>query len=487
MERRIDWKKNNKMVSGNTVLGKIKSKIREVENNVRVFETEIRGHENQLTDLTEKRDIYYSELAHIYLPELDADSVANTLSGMKKEITSIFRGKQRKRDQLENLMHEHEEERDLLDKKLGAVTEKLDAKAQERDRLQKELANELEKNNEYQNLHKKAQEANKRLEANKNRVTEVQNEAEQKLPDFQNSRLFMYLINSGYNTNIHNYNRNIQRLDSWVAKLVHFDDNKKCYDFLRSMPQLIDNEVRKRQKELDNVVNQLVSIEGGYSDNLGLTECIEQGTVLARRRDKLMEEIEKIEKEYGEYSKQRTQLENTKGEYHQEAIKKLKSYMKGSTIRDLKQKARETLDPRDDHLVIKIGEIDDKIKSQKYEVKMKEGERDKLNNKLLEFQDTKRKFTRNDYESSGSEFSRDLDMDKLLTGFLLGTYTESDLFSQIKRAQSFKPRETYSFSSSYDSSQSSRSNPSSNNDFGGGGFISSGGFGGGGFSTTGGF
>jgi len=472
------------MTSGSDIYDELKEKVSEVEHKYDAINSKVYSFENNISTLVNEREQCYTKLALVYLPEMEREAITKTLKEVQKDVQDIFEQKQSRRKDLDKMILSAKETNNGYQKKLDTVTDKLNKKAAERDKLQSEIKEEFVKNSEYTALNSQAQQAKDKLEHNKQRVVEVQKEARQKLPDYNNNKIFVYLNSKNYGTDKYSAGGLAAKLDTWAAKLINFEEANKNYCFLKSMPELMELEIGERQSDLDSVVNKLRKMEQDASVKHGLDKVLAQGTDLATERKSLMTEMGLLDSNYSAYVKERKSIDNNKGEYHQLAIGKLKNFLKGETISDLKRKARETATGEDDALVTRIETIDDEVRNFKDQSKLTIEERDKLGERLEGLKKILSNFTSNDYESHRSYFDSDFDLSALLLAYLAGRASHDHIWSQIDTSQHFKATESSYSSHSYGSSSSSHSSDSG---FGGGGFSSGGGFGGGGFSSGSGF
>lgn len=95
---------------GSSVHRTLKEKIQEMETQSEKSASRIYGFEKKLTGLGEERENCYVSLATNYLPELDAKAVQNTLREVRKNVEEVFRQKQKRRSDLEQLMKENRNE-----------------------------------------------------------------------------------------------------------------------------------------------------------------------------------------------------------------------------------------------------------------------------------------------------------------------------------------------------------------------------------------
>ncbi|VVB77970.1 Uncharacterised protein [uncultured archaeon] len=474
--------------SGTTVHKEIKAKIKQAEKEAEGIEREIYGYESQINSLTEERENCYVTLATTYLPGLDAESVKKTLSEFQNTVRGIFNNKQKRRQQLEDLMKESKEKRSTLDTELEAVSEDLIKKTAERDSIRKSISEEIGKNDSYVKLDSLAKESNAKLDQNKKRVEEVEKEASEKLPIYENNKLFSYLSERKFGTPEYNETQGnmIKMLDSWVARIVGYKNAQKCYDFLRSMPELMRSKVEERQTELEGIVKQMKEIENEAGEKYGFPKVLEEGSKINNKKEKIIGQINESDKEYAEYSNERKEIDSKKDPYHNDAIQKLKAYLKGEKIADLKRQARETPGTEDDKLVSRIEEIDATVRGLKDKAKEAQTNREAYSEKLNGLKSIERKFKSEDFDSDRSYFPSTFDIGDFLTGYMIGKYSSNQVWGTLESKHEEEPAPVYHSSSSYDyggssNSSSNWSSPSTDS------WSSGGGMGGGGWSSGSGF
>ena len=473
-------------VSGNTIYETIKGKVLELERLHEGLSKNIYDCGSQISKLVQDREETFVKLATIYLPEMDAKSIRDTLKELQAEVQRIYETKRARRRELENLIDRSKVNRTHFNKKLESVTSKLEEKVAERDTIQEAIAGELKANPVYVELDTRAKQAKERFIRNQNGYEEFQDEALNKLKAYESNKLFMYLVKRNFSTDRYTATGLVRELDRLVAKVVNFSKNKANYDFLKKMPDAIKEEVKKQESELEGIVRRIDSIEEKTEHKHGLPKVLDEGTKLGKERESIIALIANEDKEFSQYVAGIKELDNTKDEYHQEALSRLKGYLKGNTIAELKARAKSTPKPEDDQLVDKIESIDENVRKLKDKAKDYKSTQEKLADQLDGLKKIEKMYNDNDFESSRSYFDDGFNFNDILTGYLLGRMSHGDVFKRIKERQKFKPRPapSYSYSSpssSWGSSSSSRSS------WGGGGSGSRSSFGGGGFGSRGGF
>ncbi len=487
LRKRKVTRRNKMSISGKTVHSGIKSVISDVENEHNRLSKELYNDENTITQLSEERENSYFTLATTYLPEMTSEAIKNSLKEVQREVKEIFQIRQRRRQELENLMGSSRTNKIQFETRLEEVTKQLEEKAARRDEIKGIIARELDENKEYITLHSEAQKADAQLKQNKKRHEAVKNESEKKLSEYEKNELFMYLLRRNYGTKKQIGNSLTMRLDDFVAGIVNYKEQLyKNYMPLKETPGLINEEIEKRQTEINAIVEKLKTFEDASARNHGLPKILEEGIEISKTRSEVISEIEKLDADSKKYSAERSELDNIKGEYHKRAIKKLKEYLKGHDIAELKKLARSTPGTEDDKLVGRIEDIDKEIRNRKDKAKEVKKQQNDIATRLDDLRDIQNTYTRKDYESSRSYFDSGFDINSFLIGYLSGSYSAGDVKGHIEQHQHFESVQTYTPTYSY--SSPSPSHTPSDSGFSLGGMGDAGGISdGGGFGDAGGF
>jgi chromosome segregation ATPase len=474
--------------SGSSVYDDLKSGASKLKRQEREYESELNSIEKQISELTNEREQSYVKLAHSYLPELSAESIKNTLSKLQSDVQQIFEEKQKRRKQLDTLIEESLSKKEKEENFLSDVTSKLNDRVSQRERLRKIVNDELSKNEEYQEILKKTEIAKEKMDGYKMRMSSFKSIAERDIDSYRENPIFMYLQESNFRSE--EYKRRFGedkrrvRKDTDAAKKINYSEQKKTYDLLTDMPEILQKRLQKRQQEIDGLIEILRNIEKHTEYKYELTPVLAEIEKLSNEKSNYQAHITKHNSDYDSFSQERRNLENKKGKYHQKAISELKKYLKGDSIHELKTLARSTPQSEDDRIVDRMEEIDAEIRHLKNNAKGVQEKREGISDKLKGLNRIISRYDNDNFDSSRSYFDSSFDVNSLITGYILGKISEISVWSRIENEHHRRPAETYRSSSygGYSSSSSSSSWGSSSSSH-----SSSSGFGGGGHSSTGGF
>src|SRR3989344_8012519 len=477
------------MTSGNSIYGKIKYKITDVDGEVNGLNSDYKLTRERISALEADRDGQYVKLAEFYLPALDADKIKATLVEVRSEVQSLFEARQERRKRLDQSIESSNNNRTNLQEVMSSVVSDLDKKQAEIDSAGSGIENALKEDSTYQDLNKTAGALEVSLEREGAAAQKFEDSAKSKRGGYEKNRLFKYLVNRKFGTNEFTGGKITARLDSSiVAEVVEFSKYGGDYNILVDMPQHITEYLRGKRQERDGIAAQMHKIEEGYAEKNNLPNLMQTREKTLGKRKELQITIEAEDRKYSGYVQERESLDGRKNDsYYQQASDKVKSLLERNDISGLKRKARETRSSEDDGIVEKIEIADSEIERLNESLQSLQQKREILSSKLGTLKEVERHFTGNDYEGSRSRFSSSFDIDSLLTGLLSGRYSLQKVKSDMDSSQHFeKPASTYT-PSTYTPSTYKPSTPSFGGGFGGGSRSTGGGISTSGRSTGGGF
>ncbi|MFZ5955506.1 MAG: hypothetical protein ACOYT4_03700 [Nanoarchaeota archaeon] len=475
------------MISGKTVYDSLNEKIGELEKNQVALDNEINSQTSQIHELGNEREEIISKLCKTYLPKSNPNSIdssfAQNFPQIRENIKQIFLEKQNRINRLNNLITETKETNAKLELELEKATESLNLKADEKNDLTLKVNNALNHEIAYQNLESKAKSGKEKLEQNEKIYTEMKNLSDNNLSDYENNSLFMYLLKRKLPGN--NTSGIIEKLDSWIARMINFEEQRKNYIELRDIPILMERELSTEKKDLEATVKEMQNLEKEFSDKYGLTQVVDEGTKLNKQRNETIAKIKDNEYSVSQYLEEKLKIDSDMDPYYMDALTKEKELLEHQTIAELKNLASLTPGTEDDGLVRRLGEINSTIEDCNNRIEVKKSEIGKICKKISGLKEIKSEYHQKNFDSGDSYFQAGFDFNSLLMGYMLGAYNHSSILTTIRDNQRFKQSQTYS---SHNYSSMSRSNAG----FGGlgsGSFHNIRGFGGGGgsFHTRGGF
>ncbi len=419
--------------------------IRSLEKDSRNLSSNLSNAESQIRNLVSTREELFKKLAKEYLPEMDSDSIGSTLHQVQYDIHRIYEEKEVHRQELEAEAGALVSRKKTLEKDYETLTEELNKLAEKRLQLEEKVAGKLEKDAKFKELCEQSSVSGERVKQYQIRAEEMAREAEEKLPEFKEDKLFSYLLDCNYSTARYKGRGLRKRMDRWVARQVKFTDQYKNFQFLQTTPGIMAIEVEKLQDGLDNLIKEVSKIEKVYQDKYGLTSVIEEGLKVGQQREELMAALEELEESYAQIVGAREELENDRGHYHKKALKKIRAFLESQPVNKLRKQAAEQPGKSDDLLVDQIDRIEKAIDQSREQALQVESQRSVSENKLESLGRICAKYRRKDFDSARSFFSEKFNIGEYLSAFMGGSMTEANFWSALVQNQHFsRPARGYS-------------------------------------------
>lgn len=395
--------------------------------------------DGRATELLNQRGEALLELARHYLPEVSRPAIERTFEGIRGDLLGILSRKEKRQRELRSEHGAQTDEANKFDAELADVTKQLGAKTTERERLEVELGEVLKDHADYHERSRLAQQAEQQLRRNEERVSEMKKESTEKLPHYERSALFRYLYRRHYGTPEYHSKGLILELDRWVAGLIRFNEARAGYEFLKTTPALVGEEVERRRAQFNELMQQVEAIKHGEADKVGLTAAIRDLNQLGTQRTDLSTRLDHLRQAVVKLKDELDGLDKHENAFYTEALGRFGDFLGNTQLALLEARARRSPEHEDDAIVAQLSALDrqlDSLKQERDEVAahLVRGER------LREGLDhVVRLYKQASYDSDRSYFDDSLDPEWSLQAFRTGESSAEDLWSAIRARQRFRP------------------------------------------------
>ncbi len=312
-------------------------------------------------------------------------------------------------------------------------------KVEQREQLQKIVTARLAQDETFQELSQEALVAEAALKSNEERVAEIEQESAEKLPAYENSRLFQYLMARQYGTPSYQYRGLTRRLDRWVARLVDYHRARRSYLFLQRTPQMMREEVKRRATEFHKLMDKVEGIERHASDEAGLTRVLREGDALGKQRDELVAKLDGQKQRCQLVEQELLTLQHSQGKFYDEALERLRQFLARTETAVLEHHARQTPEPTDDETVSRIRFLEREIASVEPRVSDLSGHFDRLERQSQGLDFVIRRFQQSNFDSQRSNFTSGFEIGSHIDRFRKGVTDKEDLWQTLRSRQEFEP------------------------------------------------
>jgi hypothetical protein len=389
--------------------------------------------------LSGDREHTLADLAKHYLPNLTRESLMQTWSEARTSIEQILLRKEGHMSKLDRDMNDLDSQKQAAEEDLEAESQKLDALLKRQQEVSEALSQVLISNQTFIELTARAAEADAALERAEASLEQIEHDASQKLPAYENSKLFMYLHRRGLATPKYTARGLTRRLDRWVGRLIDYPKAKIGYEYLMTTPGQVRNLVAQDRDALAVVMGELERQRDEEAAKLGLPSIVAQVADADAQRNATLQRLDQIRAETDAMRNELAKLENSEGPYYQEAIDYFKTLLERTERGTLEDRARRTPDPRDDHIVARLKQLDSEAGEVKSEAVRRQQRIEWLDRHLGELGSFQQRFRRERFDSSQSEFDGAIDLVQELAMVREGRDTIDHVWSRVRARHRFAP------------------------------------------------
>lgn len=425
------------VTAGHTVLLDLQRLTAEARGLANAAEQSARAVRDRVETLTRDRLRTLQELAATQLPELSAATAGAAMPELAAELQQFEQQRQRRAQQLQDELADHERATALASQQLAETTTRLDAVVAHRDQLERDAAAALAKDPAYPALAEQATQAEVCLARDSERAKELAAEAKQKLPPYEQSRLFQYLWNCKFGTAEYTARGLTARLDRWVADYIGYRKAEPSYRFLKTTPELVQLEVKRRGEEVAALRQRLEAMEQAAEAEVGVPAIAVEVDRLVAARDQLVGSIDTMrQKVVGVHAAMRDEA-GARGAFHQQALERLLAFLARAETASLERRARQTPDPRDDQLVAELRTCTEALQRAAAEAPPLEQQAQRRDAIADELENLLLLFRRADFDAGRSEFV-DVDLDRMRGEIVSGALPATDVWQLLRSRQRFR-------------------------------------------------
>ncbi|MES0882729.1 hypothetical protein [Roseibium sp. SCP14] len=479
------------MLTGRQTLGTIEQSLADLRREEADLGKRIERATRALTDLQERQSEAYRDLARFRL-DTDAAGTLNTrLDSAAREARRLLDKRSDDYKVLSDQLRECESERNQLQKKRLDLDTARDTAENQMDELMEAVDGRLENDNSYLAQREAAATALATAEAAAQKARTSEEDRQNKGKAYEADPLFLYLWQRGFGTPDYGFRGLVRSLDTWVARLIRYQDARANYAMLTGIPE----RMARHAQRCEDLARQEQEKLAEFSRN-AMTDAA--GTDLVGTIENLSEEIDQIDAELDGLDRRIETLSGALTEFSsgedadfQKAEEHLSVSLQADDLNDLWRAALDTPSPEDEKIIQRIEDFRDRVEQVAREIRQdRELQRD-ISRRRAELADVIKRFRSKGYGSWDSTFSDDKLTTVLLGELIKGAITGADYWARAERAHKRrKPRgRKVAFPNGTGLPKSMGGfggfggSGRGQDGFGGGGFKGGGSFGGGGFKT----
>ncbi len=318
----------------------------------------ISSTKSERDDLVDHRGDALIELAEHYLPDLSENSIRNTWQEIRGSLADALMRKQDHQRRLRDALAAANASRVELENELVAIGAELDAAVESQQEVANQVEQTLRQSAEFVELSDRAAIAEAALERAEANLQEIDQDSARKLPAYEESSLFRYLHDRGFGTPQYSSRGFTRRADRWLAKFINYNRARQGYEFLKTTPEKMREIIAADRESFDTVMKELERHRDEGARRLGLQEKLAASKAIESRRDVQMKRLNEAFEETKPIEAELTEIEDTRGKYYREAISIFRGMLETTDTRELRERAKQTVELTDDQIVARLAGVD---------------------------------------------------------------------------------------------------------------------------------
>ncbi|MEL7338287.1 MAG: hypothetical protein AAFN70_19000, partial [Planctomycetota bacterium] len=328
---------------------------------------------------------------------------------------------------------------DQAQQRLQHARQQTDAAVLSQEQFLETVAQRLRDDPDFQRLSQLAARAEAELERAEANLAAIEFDAQQKLPPYENSDLFQYLVDADFGTDAYARRGFSRRMDRWVAKLIGFADAKRSYDFLMETPQTMRRVIAEDRDALDEIMSEIERSRDEISSSIGLDDAVQRVVDAQQHAREIVEEMDDMRRNLEHARMQSLQLEAPGGPLYTRAVTLFRDMLSGLQPQLLEDRARQTLEFTDDQIVSQLQRVDQQIEEVDQQFHHRQTLIHRQNEFIGHLGSFIQRFQSAGFDAARSQFDDRLDTIGQLQSIQDGTSSFDQLWSSLQAAHSMGP------------------------------------------------
>jgi chromosome segregation ATPase len=387
----------------------------------------------------EKRQHVLGELAEHYLPAIDRESIAATFQEVRAELDNVLARKTREITKIAEQLADDLPQLEADEETLASISPELDQAVRQRDSTLEQVANHLAKDETFRSLTAALLQCQQRLRQFDERLKEIRQDAEEKLPAFEASDLFQYLWERRYGRGDYRGKLLIRRWDRWIARMIGYAAAAKSYDFLRATPELMSQAIEREDEQADELVATIELARTTAGQAFQLEEIEAKVESLSKQREATLDAVETRQQRIEPLLRQKRELDDSQGEFYRQAIERVTDFLRKTEERVLAERAAPTPEKEDDQIVAELRWESEQIETARTRQEDAEREQRRSRKHEKELTYVVRSLRRSGFDQETCFFDPPVDLERRVTDFFAGRMDEHELLKQLRREQKKQP------------------------------------------------
>ena len=426
------------MLSGRKALKSIDNALHKVRNEAIDLDDKYSRLAGQVALSRRQKLDLLNQIARVRLSEIESGQLADSFNAADAKVGQVLKQRDIELSKLHSQIDERNsqiEESEILREQLLA---QVNEKSNELVALEASVQQGLKQDPDYLALYERAKQAESIAEEAFFKVDQANKDMAEKAKPYQDDALFMYLWERGFGTTEYSAGIFGRFMDGWVAKVIKYEAARSNYWNLVQIPQRLNDHSESVSILADEALMALQHYELDVLDRHGKPGLESQLTSLRGQLDLADDTLESHEDSLNQLLSERASFSSAQDRFSLECLELITNVLKHKDLASIYSYVAETHSPVDDTLVHQVQEIEDTLESLEGDLSSVRRLHDSQLGKLQEIESVRQQFKNSRFDDVRSGFTNGSLIDSVISEFINGLISGSDLWGTLKRHQRYR-------------------------------------------------
>ncbi len=406
--------------SGKHILSDIDRQAHEIRSTIRDLNKTITKTQKRVDELRHDEAETYLQLAEMRIDLLDDPDVAAQITLAEKEASDTLKNRQKARTTFDKDLKDNQEQQDAIEQKrttLVSGIEQLYVKVKDAEQA---VGAKFPDDPAYNDILGNIEETRNQVNRVENKIALARQDYQEKSKPYHEDELFLYLKTRHYGTSRYKASPLFNTLDDWVAKLTNYEQARRDYTMLHSIPGkllqhkfLLEQKIEAQEGKLKEYKKEQFKKHGVLA--LQQTYLEKQNTL-----DEIDAKLETLEHEHLDILRKKSDLEHDTDEFYNVAISKLRNIYKNKGLHNLRRYVAMTDTRGDDELVNRLYDIERETDKKQSMLSTYTRSMNKETQRLSELQKVRSTYKKRRYDVRRTTFEDSNTFGIMLSNLLVG-------------------------------------------------------------------
>ncbi len=423
------------MWTGKQTLQSLETGLNSVKADLNHIDQELHQITQAITSNQQTQTRTLLRLAEIRLDEIKSGSLMEALDHADQETLNILQQRETALGKLEGEISDAEQGLQQSEHGREDFTRRVDECAKDVIETEHTVQSKLENDSDYQTQLEQARIADSIADEAEEKGALAEQDRIEKGKPFENDVFFHYLWKRHYGTTEYKANPLARILDGWVARLCQYEDNRVNYWTLLEIPKRLKEHADDVRATAESETKKLQDLEKQAALDNGVPKTQEALRSAEEKLEQYDAQIAQTAKSRNRLLEQRAVFVSGQDSFTQSCVSLLKEVMERSDVFELSRAVTLTPTRKDDALARELSELRVEKDDLQTDLEKSRQRQDKQLKRLKELEDVRHKFKQHRFDDLRSGFNNEALLTSVLSQFLNGMLSGSDLWGTMQRHQ----------------------------------------------------